>query len=201
MRQRLGIKKNFFLLHDVYHDYYKINDNSISVNPKSVFCGGHNGRDWNFIIQLAHNMPDITFNLVMPIDVYNKYKATLPDNVNAKYNIPLNEFMEEMCKSAVVALPLDTEAPAGLIVMFQAVANMKYIITTDTMTTREYLAEGKGCLLPNNVTIWTKTIKERVERKEDNEIAATKLLHFLQTDCNEKMFIAGVKCMIKTFDK
>ena len=43
-----------------------------------------------------------------------------------------------MCQSSLVVMPLDTEAPAGLIAFFQAAANGRMSITSDTVTTREY---------------------------------------------------------------
>lgn len=200
LKTELNIKRDFFLLHDIFHGEWKKYTNKNNIHSKSVFCGGHNGRDWNFIIELACNMPDVNFNLVMPKNLYKIHEATLPDNVCVKYNIPFNEFMAEMCKSAIVALPLDTEAPAGLTVMFQAAANMKYILTTDTITTREYLSDGRGCLLPNDVAMWTKAIEERLElggQEALNNSASTKLLHFLESECSKEKYVQGIKSMIK----
>ena len=41
-------------------------------------------------------------------------------------------------------MPLDTEAPAGLIALFQAATYGKMVITTDTVTTREYFSGDRG---------------------------------------------------------
>ena len=74
---------------------------------------------------------------------------------------------------------------------------MKYIITTDTMTTREYLSDGRGCLLPNDVDVWKKVITERIGNEKGNKEASAKLLNFLQTECSEENFVDGVEFMIK----
>ena len=195
LKKRLGINKELFLLHDVFHEDYKVNV-SMDVRPKTVFCGGRNGRDWKFMLEVAKVMPDIQFLLVMPKVTYDEFHDELPGNVVAKYNLSMDDFMKEMCSCEIVALPLDTEAPAGLIVLFQAAANMKYIITTDTMTTREYLSGGRGCLLPNDVDVWTKGICEKLGSNKSNIMASEKLLNFLKTECSEEKFVEGVESMI-----
>ena len=196
LKERLGINKELFLLHDVFHEDYKVNA-SLDVCPNTVFCGGRNGRDWKFMIEVAKAMPHVQFHLVMPKVTYDEYQHELPSNVVARYNISMEDFMKEMCSCEIVALPLDTEAPAGLIVLFQAAANMKYIITTDTMTTREYLSDGRGCLLPNDVDVWKKVITERIGNEKGNKEVSSKLLNFLQTECSEEKFVDGVEFMIK----
>lgn len=196
LKERLGINKKLFLLHDVFHESY-LYKREFHVIPNSVFCGGRNGRDWRFMIEVAKVMPHVQFHLVMPKVTYDEYQHELPSNVVARYNISMEDFMKEMCSCEIVALPLDTEAPAGLIVLFQAAANMKYIITTDTMTTREYLSDGRGCLLPNDVDVWKKVITERIGNEKGNKEASAKLLNFLQTECSEEKFVDGVEFMIK----
>lgn len=200
LKKRLGINKELFLLHDVFHEDYKVNA-SLDVCPNTVFCGGRNGRDWKFMIEVAKVMPHVQFHLVMPKVTYDEYQHELPSNVVARYNIPMEDFMKEMCSCEIVALPLDTDAPAGLIVLFQAAANMKYIITTDTMTTREYLSDGRGCLLPNDVDVWKKAINEKLGKSKPNTMASETLLNFLKTECSEAKFVKGVELMIKNFEK
>ena len=151
---------------------------------------------WFTMIEVAKAMPHVQFHLVMPKVTYDEYQHELPSNVLARYNISMEDFMKEMCSCEIVALPLDTEAPAGLIVLFQAAANMKYIITTDTMTTREYLSDGRGCLLPNDVDVWKKVINEKLGNTKSNIIASEKLLDFLASECSERKFVEGVEFMI-----
>lgn len=199
LKDRLGIDKDLFLLHDLFQENYKING-CMDVRPKTVFCGGRNGRDWKFMLEVAKVMPDIQFHLVMPKVTYDEYHDELPGNVVAKYNLSMDDFMKEMCSCEIVALPLDTEAPAGLIVLFQSAANMKYIITTDTMTTREYLFDGRGCLLPNDVEVWKKAINEKLGNVKSNIIASEKLLNFLESECSERKFVEGVETMINKLE-
>lgn len=195
LKKRLGVDTDFVLLHDVFHEDYKVND-SVEVLSNTVFCGGRNGRDWKFMVEVAKVMPNVEFHLVMPKVTYEEFQMELPSNVVAKYNLSMEEFMKEMCSCEIVTLPLDTEAPAGLIVLFQAAANMKYILTTDTMTTREYLSDEKGCLLPNDIVVWKKDIEDRLGNKQGNREASAKLLNFLKDECSEKKFVEGIELMI-----
>lgn len=195
IKKRLGIKRNFFLLHDVYHDLYCY-DKQVEVKPNTVFCGGKNGRGWHFMVEVAKAMPDVEFHLVMPEATYQELSNGLPTNVVAKYNLSYNDFMMELCASEIVALPLNTEAPAGLIVLFQAAANMKPIITTDTMTTREYLSDGRGCLLPNIVDDWVAELNHKLKHDDVYRASVSKMLSFLQTECSEEIFVEGIEHMI-----
>ncbi len=196
LKRRLDIKKRLFLVHDVYHDSYQYG--GVSSSPNTVFCGGRNGRDWPFMIEVAKAMPDVEFHFVMPEAAYHEFEQDIPTNIIAKHNIPLDDFMKEMCSCEIVALPLNTEAPAGLIVLFQAAANRKYVITTDGQTTREYLSNGRGSLVPRSVEKWKGVISERLQSRCENELASCKLLEFLQKECSEQKFVDGVELMIKS---
>ena len=112
----------------------------------TVFCGGRNGRDWELLIRIAQAMPEVTFNCVMPKDKYEEYKENFGKNMVVKSDIPEQEFLEFMCQSQLVVTPLDTEAPAGFDCFYQAAANGKMAITSDTVTTQEYFADGRGAL-------------------------------------------------------
>ena len=197
LKKRLGINKELFLLHDVFHEDYKVNA-SLDVCPNTVFCGGRNGRDWKFMIEVAKAMPHVQFHLVMPKVTYDEYQHELPSNVVARYNIFMEDFMKEMCSCEIVALPLNTDAPAGLIVMFQAAANMKYVITTDTMTTREYLSDGRGSLLTDKVEVWVKEIQSVLSDAMTQKEGPQRFVSFLRNDCSERKFVSGIETMVKS---
>ena len=195
IKTRLGIKKDFYLLHDVYHDSY-IYDKQVEVKPNTVFCGGRNGRDWHFMVEVAKAMPMVEFHLVMPKSTYEELQGDLPSNVIAKYNLTLEEFMREMCASEIVALPLDTEAPAGLIVLFQAIANMKYVITTNTMTTREYFPKDIGNLQLKIVDDWVTQIKVSLENVALQAMSSKYVYDYISKECTQKKFVEGIFNMI-----
>ncbi len=195
LNSKLGINANYTLIHDVYHETYKY-PHKVEIEPGSVFCGGHNGRDWDFILKVAKAMPDVKFNIVMPFYVYQRYCSQFTDNINVRYDIPYEEFMKIMCSSQLVCLPLDTEAPAGLIVMFQAAANLKPIITTETVTTLEYITPERGVTIPNEISIWCSAIKNCFENMEESKKKAVNMMNYLSENCSENKFVCGIKMFI-----
>jgi glycosyltransferase involved in cell wall biosynthesis len=196
LNKELGIEHNYFLIRDVFYESYK-QHNDFVVNKSTVFCGGHNGRDWRFILEIAKSMPDVQFNLVMPKKVYDKYKLSITENINVSYNISYKDFLDAICHSSLVCLPLDTEAPAGLIVMFQAAANKKFVITTDTVTTQEYITENRGLRLKNNLNEWVESIRYFLNNKIIANEYADNLYFFLKHECSEERFVSEVEKMIK----
>lgn len=187
LNEMLGIKKEYFLLHDIYHGVYSI-DYKGNVIPNTVFCGGRNGRNWDFLIEIAKAMPEVTFNCVMPRDKWEQYKDSFSNNMVVKSDIPEKEFLEFMCQSQMVVMPLDTEAPAGLIAFYQAAANGKMSITSDTVTTREYFAESKGALCGGNVDDWKDKIQYYLQHPADADACAVKFKKHLERECSEERY-------------
>ena len=128
LNEMLGLHKKYVLLYDIYHGGYSF-DYKGDMNPNTVFCSGRNGRNWDFLIEIAEVMPEVTFNCVIPKDKWEQHKDSFSSNMVVKSDIPEKEFLEFMCQSQLVVMPLDTEAPAGLIAFYQATANGKMSIT------------------------------------------------------------------------
>lgn len=149
------------------------------------------------MLKIAQALPDITFNIVMPYTIYSKLKSEIRDNMNIKCNISYDDFMKELCHSSLVCLPLDTQAPAGLIVMFQAAANLKPIITTETATTLEYITPERGITLPNEISAWCNTIKISFENMEECRNRAEKLKNYLMENCSEEIFVSEIQKMLR----
>lgn len=192
----LGIRVKYALLRDVYHDQYNIFYKG-HVDD-AVFCGGRNGRDWNFMISLAMRMEDVEFRIVMPSDIATQYKK-LPPNVKLYHNISYSRFMNIMCGCSLVCLPLVKEAPAGLIVMFQAAANNKLVLTTETVTTVEYLNSNRGILLPRELGAWEESIRYYMFHKSESDNISDNLKEYLQVQCSEIYYAQILEKFINSF--
>lgn len=136
--------KHFYLLHDCYGNDVDYR-NTITNNNGYVFCGGSNGRDWSTLVEVASLLPDIPFVIVGPNK--NVLGEEYPDNIDFYYDIPYDQFKLLMADCSLLALPLNTEAPAGLIVMFSAGLLSKAVVTTDNVTMREYIKSGVNGVL------------------------------------------------------
>lgn len=131
--------KHFFLLHDCYGRQKIYGDRP--EEGDYVFCGGTNGRDWETLIKAADLLPDIRFVVVGP--QRNTLGDKIPGNIDYFFNIPYDDFQQMMLKCSILALPLDTEAPAGLIVLFSAGLMHKPLVSTNNYTLREYVTSGE----------------------------------------------------------
>lgn len=187
LNEMLGIQKQYTLLHDIYHDGYSIAYEG-KVAPNTVFCGGRNGRDWDFLIKIAQAMPEVTFNCVMPKDKFEHYKGCFGKNMVVKSDILEKEFLEFMCQSQLVVTPLDTEAPAGLIAFYQAAANGKMVITSDTVTTQEYFTDCRGALCGKDLEDWKKKIWYYLQHRKETESSTARFMSFLENECSEEKY-------------
>lgn len=187
LNKMLKINKKYTLLHDIYHGNYNIGYSGITI-PNTVFCGGRNGRDWNFLIKIAKSMPEVVFNCVMPKNIYKQYENQFSTNMKVLSDIPEKRFLEFMCESQLVVMPLDTEAPAGLIAFYQASANGKIAITSDTVSTQEYFTEGRGALCGRNIEDWKNTIHHFLQHREEADVSAAKFKSFVERECSEEKY-------------
>lgn len=194
LNKKLRTRVKFTLLHDVFHEHYHTDFDGLYNN--AVFCGGWNGRDWNFMLEVAREMPEVPFNLVMHTWVRNKIKVPIPKNVNLYTSISSEQFYQLMCESALLCIPLDTEAPAGLLVIFHAAANEIMTITTDTVVTREYLSNGRGMVLKNDITQWKGCIDYYLGDPYHRRKFAKNLQKFLREECSEEKYVETIKEMI-----
>lgn len=187
LNEILGIHRDYTLLRDIYHEDYSIMFKEKPIS-NTVFCGGRNGRDWGLLIQIAQAMPNVTFNCVMPKDKVEQYRDHFCANMVVKSEVPEWEFVQFMCQSQLVVMPLDTEAPAGLIVFYQAAANGKMSITSKTVTTQDYFAEDCGVLCRENVEDWTKEINYYLQHIEQANYRARIFKNFLENECTEEKY-------------
>ena len=132
-------------------------------------------------------MPEVTFNCVMPKDKFEEYKENFGKNMVVKSDIPEQEFLEFMCQSQLVVTPLDTEAPAGLIAFYQAAANGKMAITSDTVTTQEhFLPMAEVLLCGKDVEDWKNKIQYYLQHRGEANASAEKFKSFLESECSEE---------------
>jgi glycosyltransferase involved in cell wall biosynthesis len=136
--------KEFHLLHDCYGKLAKYQQ-PFRPGKGYVFCGGTNGRDFESLVKIAGMLPEVPFVIAGPKK--NTLGETFPSNISYQYDIPFLQFQELIGNCSILALPLKTQAPAGLIVLFTAGLMSKPVITSDNPTMREYIAPGDHGIL------------------------------------------------------
>jgi glycosyltransferase involved in cell wall biosynthesis len=190
INQLLGISIDYYILHDLYRKSYELKNPTNEIHFKSVFCGGRNGRDWNMIFKIAERIPNVHFICAMTKKSILQIKEVQSSNIELKIDIQEKEFDELLCKSEIVIMPLKTEAPAGLIVLFKAAANDKPIIASSTVTTREYLTNDRGYLCESSVDEWIKKILFCLDNRNRKEVnfVSSQFKKFLTQFCTEKVY-------------
>jgi glycosyltransferase involved in cell wall biosynthesis len=133
-----------FILPDPYLPTYT--ERPFHTAEGYVFCGGEAQRDWKTFFEAAARLPHRRFVGVarrkyLPKDV------SIPPNVTMHYDIDVAEFDRLLANAAVVALPLLTEMPAGLIVMYKSIFFSKPLIITRTSAIENYLDDGRSAVL------------------------------------------------------
>lgn len=85
-------------------------------------------------------------------------------------------------------LPLNTDAPAGLIVMFQAASQQKTVITTCTPVTKEYIDNKTGVLCENNIDQFRKEIEYHLQHPDIARAKGKALYNKLRSECSKELY-------------
>ena len=183
LNQLLGLKRDYPLLHDIYYGDVV---NQKCSSEGYVFCGGRNGRDWNMLLDVAKEIPNISFKCVMPRSTFYSLH-NIPTNAEIYCDIPEQEFLCLLEKSSLVAMPLDTDAPAGLIALFQAGMYKKLVITSNTPVTREYISFDRGVLCSTKEE-WISAIKQYTTNTDEGNKKAENFNGFLNKECSKEIY-------------
>ena len=197
---KIRLDIDYPLLRDVYYDSYEPDPAMLRECDGSVFCGGRNSRDWEMMVTLARIMPERHFCFIMPDDRYSEFEHKMPENVEALHEVPMDTFVDRMSRASVICMPVTTDAPAGLITMFQAAGYKKPIISTYTVTTSEYLTPDRGYLLPSNdAELWASTIRDIFDDPGAALKKACEFHRFATGECNEASYVSRIEEIIRGF--
>ena len=202
LNEQLGIDVKYTLLRDVFHPYYE-RPELLGGECTGVFCGGCYGRDWNLMVEIANATPEVNFTLVMQtknyLELKKKFGSRMPHNVHLEHNIPYKRFMELLCQAKIVCMPLDSEAPQGLIVMFEGAANDKLILTSKNPTTIGYFDDSQ--LFGNDPEEWSRHIKYYLSNDQISLKKAQEFHRFLRKMCSEEVFANTVRDIVENVEK
>lgn len=189
---------NFFILNDCYEDlYYLVNKDKKTLNNNSVFCGGRNSRDWELAFKIARINPSIEFIFVVP----NKNVIPSYENINVKVFVNVSKskfnFLLESC--SVVILPLKTDAPAGLIVLYLAGLMKKALVISDSLSVRNYIVNDQNGLIISDPESYnfSKAIRKLLYDKNYKERLSNSLHETVISKGSPKSFY---KSLIKIID-
>lgn len=185
LKMRLGINRDFPLVRDInlYPGYCL----PFKDNGRRIFCGGNQSRDWNRVMRVARLLPDYRFVVIMPGKEREKV-TDVPSNVRILCDVPYKTFMGYMHSSTFLLLPVDTNAPAGLIVMFEATWLGKLLFTNSTQVMREYIGEHHGVLVLNDDQEFANKIEYYYSHQEEAAEKVNCFQKYLRKECSEEGF-------------
>lgn len=140
-------KWNGLFLPDVFNDRRSFNMPEYGKVDKYVFAGGSNNRDWETLIKVTKDTPDIKY-----IVVCDKGKiGTHPNNMIVKENLPADEYYALMEKAFVTICPLKENRTSGLVnILRSAQFGIPCISTKLDVTAMYYSASMRALLYHRN---------------------------------------------------
>ena len=200
----LGTAADFSLIRDVViSKYYKdvpLSKNAV-IDKGTVLCGGGNSRDWELMIRLSQSMPEVNFRFVMRGFDYVKYKDEFTDNVVIYHDIKHEEFSKILKKCEVLCLPLTTDAPSGLMVLFESAYHHKPIFMTKTVTSSTYVNEERGYPMSKDFQEWKRALEYGFAHRDEMQAKADKMFDFITKECSEDNFVKQLDAMIGKYVK
>jgi glycosyltransferase involved in cell wall biosynthesis len=138
--------KNFAQLPDALFDTYE--DIPFDEGNGTIFSGGEASRDWKTLLEVAAMNPGFQFRIIAR-KKYFPQEIQIPPNVEVSFDTTEDTFYNVLKTCSIVALPLTSIAPSGLIVLLRAAMLSRPIITTSTPSVRNYIIHKKtGVLVP-----------------------------------------------------
>src|SRR3989304_3861014 len=110
-----------------------------------IISSGRTGRDYRTLVEAVKDLP---VRLILVADYFNLTGISLPENVEVKYNISLNDLIRLTSSAKFVVIPLqDRSISVGQSVMLEGMALGKAVIVTRNTATIDYIRDGENGIL------------------------------------------------------
>lgn len=118
-----------------------------ATRPARVVTAGRTARDLETFWGAARKLPEVAFEAIVGADQALPEGAA-PGNLSVVRECPWADYMERLGTAAVVALPLlASERSTGQVVILEAMALGKAVVTTRQAGTADYVRDGETGLL------------------------------------------------------
>ncbi|MBN1270304.1 MAG: glycosyltransferase family 4 protein [Kiritimatiellae bacterium] len=156
--ERFGIPESvirYVPMHTNIHD-----PNMQERNDGYVLSAGYTHRDYLCLLEAARQIPA---PVVVLCGRRHLRRAELPPNVTVLRDVARDTYLDYLARCALVALPLrDIERSTGQVVLLEAMAMGKPVVTTRTVGTVDYVRDGENALFvpPGNASELAKRVRE-----------------------------------------
>ncbi len=113
-----------------------------------VFSAGRSGRDYNILLEAVKGL-DVPVIIIS--DRHSLEGLTIPPNVKVYYDSSYDNYLQLLKNSQIVVVPLQPDIRSlGMVVMLEAMALGKPVITTRGASNVEYIRDGENGLFVNS---------------------------------------------------
>ena len=162
-----------------------------------VCAVGGNARDYSLLIEVAKARPHIRFIIVArPANLEGQ---TLPDNVEARVNIPFADAMAIVKGSQLMALPLlSTDTPCGHVTIVAAQYLGKPLAVTNSAGVEDYVHDGKTGFLAETGSV--EAMGKAIDLLWNDRAQAARFgaagKAFAETACTELNYVKHVRGLL-----
>ena len=166
-------------------------------NEGFVLTAGYTRRDYPTLLKAA---PDIDARIMIICSRTDLPAVNTPANVTILRDIPRTAYLDHLKRTAVVVLPLlPTERSTGQVVMLEAMAFGKPVVTTKTPGTLDHIRHGENGLLmaPQDPSSLAREVNQLLHNpsfaRRLGQQALEDILRFNTVDIHAQAKLAAIK--------
>ena len=132
-----------------------------------IFSAGRSGRDYRTLLEAVR---ETEVPLIIVSDRASLQGLFIPENVKVFYNVSYDRYLQLLYNAQIVAIPVQPDIRSlGMVVMLEAMAMGKPVITTKAVSNIEYIRDGENGLFVESGN--PKELRRKIEylRKHPNE--------------------------------
>ena len=189
--------KNFAQLPDVLFDSY--DDIPFDEGDGTIFSGGEATRDWKTLLEVAAMNPELSFQIIAR-KKYFPQEIQIPRNVNVTFDTTEDVFYTVLKTCSVVALPLASAEPSGLIVLLRAAMLSRPIITTSTPSVRNYITHKKTGVLVDigDARTFSDELNILIRSPDIRKNYANECKHFIKANFTPRKYAEKIITILKS---
>lgn len=188
--KRFNLPKSLFKF---IHFHTNIIEPKMFRSPNGyILSAGRTGRDFHTHVEAARALP---MKFVIISDQQSAKGINPPDNVSLFIDIPRQDYLEFVKECSFVVVPLQNLVKStGQVVILEAMAYGKPVVSTDTVGTRDYILSGfNGILVPPNDPIsLRKAICQLANDHSLQENLSRNAFNFVKENCTFDIYVKKI---------
>lgn len=169
-----------------------------STDDGYIFSAGRTLRDYATLVAAVRQLPEFPTSVICGRNDFQGLE--IPPNVTVQHELPREEYLNQLRRCRLVALPLlHTERATGQVVVLEAMAMGKPVITTRSPGTIDHIVNGQNGILvePGNANVLACEIKrlwnDPSERQRLGETAVEAMHETASAERHAKLKLTAIR--------